>query len=713
MNTHEPILNLRSPKLLTLRYFSDNSNSFSADHLENSVDYLSFDDREAKQEKSAYEVSDFLETKKSKVRQRKKKKNKISLDRSEELPNVQDELVLNETQINDTSTSSNSKSKNCLDNMLHSRQDCADLSSLANDIYIDSLITVQELAAKLRIHSSDIIKWLFLQGISVTINQLLDISVSTLVAQHYSFNVLQTPSKNDTATSMHLMKQSGRLRAPIIALLGHVDHGKTTLIKAIGKSNAFLKEAGDITQSICSYEIFVSQNSRREKLIFLDTPGHEAFAGMRQRGISIADLAILVVSAADGLQPQTYEAISYIQEKNIPFVVAINKIDKQDANISRTRKQLIDAGIESSSLRINSAIIEVSALSCENIDLLLSTLIRLSKTQDLKSDPSLKAEGVILEAYLSKQKGSIAQLLVRNGTLFVGDVVLAGNSYGKVKAISDSAGQKIQSIESAALAEILCFNEVPNPGLLFKVVDNEKIAKTLALDCRIKMSSASSLNHRISLDDSSRNYTKAVGKQANFIIKTATQGAIDPILYALSSLSQSKVQINLLLVASGEVSLKDIELASTSDSVILLFGLSISSRVVHVVERKNVTIKTFGIIYDLLSYVESYMLQFVDLDYEKQILGQARVRSLFPVKHGIVAGCFVLIGRLKRKSYFQVKRDNRHIYTGSLDSLKKVKDDVDEVLEGNECGVMCNEYSLWENEDLIECYELKPLKKVL
>lgn len=709
MNKQESVLHLEAPKLLSCIDFDYTSKTFL--ELKESKDQSAVSSKNSRKNRSAYKVGNFLENKKPKNKQKKKLRSRFYVGND-----ISDINELDESDINlpDFIRSvKNIKNRKDIKGKVQFENIISDKDKASNQIYLSDPLTVQELAVKLHVASTDIIKFLFLKGISITINQLLDISISTLVAEHYSFNILRK-EKNDSVVQDSLSSYvSGRLRTPVVTLLGHVDHGKTALLQAIRQNSPpIINEAGNITQSIGSYEVSIDNESAIKKFIFLDTPGHEAFIGMRKRVVSITDLAILVVSADDDLKPQAIEAIKYVQDRNIPFIVAVNKIDKPESDIDRVKKQLTDFDIVDINIGGSSTIIGVSALNGENIELLLSSIIALSESQNLRSDPSMPAVGIILEAYLDRRKGPVAQLLIQNGTLNVGDIVLAGNFYGRIKAIHDRENKKTKSIESVALADILCFTEVPTPGLLFQVVADEKTAKSLAAS-HVTASYFSPLDSRISLDDASPKYAKKIVKQINLIIKTSRQGAIDAIMHALSNLPQEKVQINILLVASGEVSLNDVDLAAMSNSLIFVFGLNVLPGISRYAEKRGVDVSSFNVIYDLIESIENYMLSFVDMDYEKQIIGHAEVKNLFSVNKGVVAGCFIKSGKLKKKSYFQVKRVGQKIYEGLIDSLKRAKDDVDQVFESNECGVMCKDYNLWQIGDSLECYELKSLQKTL
>lgn len=713
MNKYESILHLKRPKLLT-DIIADSVNTDTVSNFVDDLERSPYQNaKSVKKHKVDQKSIGFIDDQKSKIKQRKKVKNKIYISRN--IADINDELEIND--LNSATFSKASKGvkpkKNMQDKVFLGEEQLIEVADTFNSIDLSGLLTVQELAFKLDVPSADIIKWLFLKGISVTINQLLDISISSLVAEHYSFSVSKQDSKSTTISDHRSKSLSGRLRAPVIAVLGHVDHGKTTLLKAVRKDNSPIKEAGNITQAIGSYEISVKTPQGPSKLIFLDTPGHEAFVDMRKRGAEITDLVLLVIAADDGLKPQTIEAISYIQSKNLPLVVAINKIDKPEANIHRVKQQLSDFNIFDDESQSYSRIVGVSALTGQNINLLLSALLDLSKTQNLKSDPSHYAEGTIIEAHLDKQKGPVAQLLIQNGTLYKGDIVVAGQFYGKVKAIYNSENERVSFVESSALADILCFSNVPDVGILFKVVSNEKDAKILSSNCKQLSASSTVLDNRISLEDINQKGVKRIIKQVNLVIKTDTRGSIDAIIHALSGFPQDKVQINLLLVAAGEISFKDVQLAFTTSSIILAFKLNVSSNILHYAEKVNVCLRQFNVIYDLIDYVKSYMLQFVDLDYEKRILGCAEVRNLFFVSKRVIAGCFVQDGQLKKNSYFQLRRKDNNIYVGSIDSLKRLKEDIEYIDADNECGVMCKDYNLWQVGDLLECYDLQPLEKKL
>lgn len=714
LDMHESILFLKNPQLLyDITEKVNNSLDIDVPNIINP----SYNLKNDKKNKVNFKNLDNIDNKKNKLKNKKRVRSKIYVDK--DFVDTTEELDLNNLSAlpflrppKNIKSKKNNKSKVALTNnhdqsIVESNEEIAENDN--KQIYLDNLLTVQELAQKLRIPSTEIIKWLFLQGISVTINQLLDLSIATLVAENYSFRVLQEKIQYNSLKIDAQQHFNGCIRSPVVTILGHVDHGKTTLLNCIRKANNFNQEAGNITQAIGSYEVYLDNDQDLKKIIFLDTPGHESFISMRTRGAEITDIMILVVSADDGLKPQTIEAINHIQKRNLPFIVAINKIDKLESNFEMVKKELSAFNILESQVPI----IGISALNGYNIDLLLSSLIKLSKAQNLMSDPSQLAEGIILESYLDRQRGPIAKLLIQNGTLSIGDIVVSGNTYGKVKAILDGLGTKVGTIKSNSLAEILGFPSVPGIGLQFKVVEDEKIAKKYSAKYIALKQVSNSLNNRIVLDKVNIGRNKSIGKQINLIIKTDVQGSIDPIIHAFSKIPQDKVQVNILTIASGEISLKDIQLASTSTSHILTFNVNVPSSILDNAQQVSVAIKQFTIIYDLIDYIKNYMLTFVEIQYKKEIIGHAEVKSIFSINKGLVAGCLITDGKLKKDACITVIRNGKMMYDGILNSLKRGKDNIEESLSGYECGVMCQDYNLWETNDIIEAYIQNPLEKSL
>uniref|UniRef100_UPI003001EB0E translation initiation factor 2 n=1 Tax=Anunuuluaehu liula TaxID=3049639 RepID=UPI003001EB0E len=716
--------------------------SFKSINEGDSNSAINFTTKFDKKNKNTSRLHNDLEDKKSKIKQKKKVRSKILLDNDEifiennhsRITNSNDDPinisllrpskpykqkrkykakqnVLN----NSVSVSSKSNTKSLKVFNVNSRDENKEL--VKKEIVLDSPLTIQQLADKLQVSEAAIITWLFLKGISVTINQVVDISIASEVAMHYNFIILDSYMSqksnsfqdNNTINSI----KDGTKRAPIIAIFGHVDHGKTTLLDCIRKTNLVAAEAGGITQSIAGYEVEFEYLSSIEKLVFLDTPGHEAFTSMRLRGAQVTDLAILVVAADDGLKPQSIEAIDYISNRKIPYVVAINKIDKPDINITKLKEQLANYNIVDKDWGGSSTIVEVSALTGQNIDILLSAICELSEQQALKANSNSLAEGTILEAHLDKKTGPIANLVIRNGTLNVGDIIVSGDIYGRIKIIIDSFGKKIKHAKPSSIVNVWGFSSVPQAGSNFQVAQDDKNAKYLISTNNSKSSDynmSKLLSTRVTLESYSN---KSNLKQINLIIKTDTQGSIEAIINSFSQIPQDKVQINILSATSGSISDTDIDLAITSQSIILGFNIQVSSNIYKTAEKSGVTISTFTVIYNLLDYVKQYMLSLIDIEYDKVEIGKATVQTVFHINKGTVAGCIVNSGKLRKNAHIMIYRNQDLIHNGLLSSLKRMKDDVDEVIAGNECGVMCDNYNEWAQFDILEAYELIQTEKFL
>nr|YP_010196368.1 translation initiation factor 2 [Gracilaria cearensis]UAD83765.1 translation initiation factor 2 [Gracilaria cearensis] len=590
-----------------------------------------------------------------------------------------------------------------------------DINRDNKSIIIDSPLSIEQLSIKLQIPPAEIITGLFLQGISVTVNQIIDISTAIQVAQKYNFTVFNQKHKLESGQLDKLQQVSsstGINRAPIITILGHVDHGKTSLLDAIRNTDFVSKEIGGITQSISAYEVNYSYDSLNKKLIFIDTPGHEAFSSMRRRCTQITDIVILIVAADDGLKPQTIEAIDYIVSKKLPYIVAINKIDKIDINLSKVREQLANYNILSTDWGGEIQFVEISALKKININALLTAVSNLAESINLKADPSQLAQGIILEAYLDKTKGAVVNTIILNGTLKVGDIIVSGNSYGRVKKIINNLGHELLKAEPSYILQVLGFYSIPQPGKYFHVVESEKEARKLITESssNIIENTKNLLNSHLKLY-SYNNKTNI--KNLNLIIKADTQGTIDAVINSFIQIPQSKIKLNILTSSLGIVSSTDLDLAFNTQALIIAFNINIATNILNAAEKLNVHLCKFVLIYDLIDYIKNYMLDLIDPEYDKLLIGQAKVQTTFSVNKGTVAGCIVKSGKLKKNALINVYREDQLIYEGIISSLKRMKDDVHEVIIGNECGIMCTDYNLWQPQDLIEVYELYEKPKIL
>nr|YP_009732124.1 translation initiation factor 2 [Gracilaria spinulosa]QHS70650.1 translation initiation factor 2 [Gracilaria spinulosa] len=591
-----------------------------------------------------------------------------------------------------------------------------DINNDNKSVIIDNPLSIKELSIKLRIPPEEIITGLFLQGVSVTVNQIVDISTATQVAKKYNFVVLNQKHELELSQLDKLQEvnsSTGINRAPIITILGHVDHGKTSLLDAIRNTDFVSHEIGGITQSVNAYEVNYSCDSLNKKLIFIDTPGHEAFSSMRLRCTQMTDIVILIVAADDGLKPQTIEAIEYIIAKKLPYIVAINKIDKIDINLPKVREQLANYNILSTDWGGEIEFVEISALKKTNIDTLLRAVSDLAELINLKTDPKQLAQGIILEAYLDKTRGTVVNTIILNGTLKVGDIIVSDNSYGRVKKIVNNLGNELLVAEPSSILQVLGFYSVPQAGKYFHVVQSEKEAKKLIMQSS-SLSTAENTKNLLNSHLQLYNYNHKTNiKNLNLIIKADTQGTIDAIINSFLQIPQSKIKLNILTSSLGVVSSTDLDLAFNTQALIIGFNINITTNILNAAEKLNVHLCQFVLIYDLIDYVKNYMLDLIDPEYDKLLIGQAKVQTTFFVNKGTVAGCMVESGRLKKNALINVYREDQLTYEGVISSLKRMKDDVDEVIIGNECGIMCRDYNLWQPQDIIEVYELYEKPKIL
>nr|QCI05389.1 Translation initiation factor 2 [Crouania attenuata] len=593
-------------------------------------------------------------------------------------------------------------------------------------ILIIQPLTIEELAFQLNIPATEIIMYLFLQGISVTINQVIDVSIAIDIAKHYNFELLD-PVEDQIRNNVYIkpnldaksLIETGQFtRPPIIAILGHVDHGKTTLLDAILNTTLVDKEYGGITQSINGYTIDHLWNNTMYRLMIVDTPGHDAFIGMRSRGIEITDIALLIVAADDGLKTQTIECIRNILSHNLPYIVVINKVDKPKIDLQKIKEQLAEYGMVDKKWGGEALIVEVSALHNKNIDLLISSICKQSHSLHLGAQPEQLAQGTVLESSIDRKKGVIANLVVKNGTLNIGDYCIVDNMYCKVKNLLDCFGSSIKSASPSAIVQMLGFSSTPIAGSKFHCASTEKDAKLYIAQNKnsfntfsnIPRNPLSLLNNRVTFT----NYGQKIeGKTINLLLKADTQGAIEAVINAFNQISQKKVQINVLVANSGIITNSDLDLAQASNAIIIGFNIEISSHIDLLIKKYNILVKNFYIIYNLLDFVKGQMLDLIDPEYDKVFLGRAIVQTVFHINKGLVAGCVVEKGKLQKESHIHILRSDEIIYKCLLTSLKRIKDDVNEVPSGNECGVMCTEYNLWKQNDIIEAYTLIEKSKTL
>jgi len=582
-------------------------------------------------------------------------------------------------------------------------------------------LTVQELADKLSLESSEIIKSLFFKGITATVTQSLDLATIETVAEEFGVPVLQDDIQEAAEKTVDMIESEDIdnliRRPPVITVMGHVDHGKTSLLDSIRESRVASGEAGGITQHIGAYQVEFEHESKKKKLTFLDTPGHEAFTAMRARGTKVTDVAVLVVAADDGCRPQTLEAISHARAAKVPIVVAINKIDKEGASPDRVKQELSEKDLIAEDWGGDTVMFPVSAIKKQNIDKLLEMILLVSEVEDLQANPDRSARGTVIEAHLDKAKGPVATLLVQNGTLKSGDVLAAGSVLGKIRAMVDEHGNRIKEAGPSFPVEALGFSEVPTAGDEFEVYPDEKTARAIvgerATDARATKLAQQMASRRVSLSSLSTQANDGELKVLNLILKADDQGSVEAILGSLEQLPKNEVQVRVLLSAPGEITETDIDLAAASGSVIIGFNTSLASGAKRAADANDVDIREYEVIYKLLEDIQLAMEGLLEPDLVEESLGKAEVRATFAVGKGAIAGCYIQTGKLQRNCSLRVIRSEKVIFEGNLDSLKRSKDDVKEVNTGFECGVGCDKFSSWIDGDIIEAFKFVTKKRTL
>ncbi|CCH66945.1 Translation initiation factor 2 [Richelia intracellularis HH01] len=583
---------------------------------------------------------------------------------------------------------------------------------------ITSTMTVQELAGALAVADTEIVKILFLKGMAVSITQNLDIPTITLVANELEIEVEIREPEAEARKVTEMLDvtdlENLQRRPPVVTIMGHVDHGKTTLLDSIRKTKVAAGEAGGITQHIGAYHVDIENNGKTQQIVFLDTPGHEAFTAMRARGARVTDIAILVVAADDGVRPQTIEAISHAQAAKVPIVVAINKIDKEEAQPDRVKQELTKYNLTPEEWGGETIMVPVSAIQGENLDTLLEMLLLVSEVEELSANPNRPAKGTVIEAHLDKAKGAVATLLIQNGTLSVGDLVVAGPVFGKVRAMVNDHGYRVDKAYPSFAVEVLGLSDVPAAGDEFDVFQNEKEGRTLAAQRTEKQRLSRLLQGgRVTLTSISAQAQEGDLKELNLILKADVQGSIEAIVGSLKQIPQNEVQLRLLLASAGEITQTDIDLAAASGAVIVGFNTTYASGSRHAADEAGVDVREYNIIYKLLEDIQDALEGLLEPELIEETLGQAEVRAVFAVGKGAVAGCYVQSGKLLRNCRVRIMRNGALIHENALDSLKRIKDDVKEVNAGYECGVGIDKYTNWEQGDMIEAFQMVTQRRTL
>ncbi len=586
-------------------------------------------------------------------------------------------------------------------------------------VSIPDKVTVRDLAALLEASPIEVMKLLISSGIMANINQTIDYDTAAIVATDLGFEIQQelppvveqappplAPTVPDEVPLRDIYAQEApedlKPRSPVVTVMGHVDHGKTSLLDYIRHTNVVAGEAGGITQHIGAYQ--VERNG--EKITFIDTPGHEAFTAMRARGAQVTDIAVLVVAADDGVMPQTNEAIDHARAANVPIVVAINKMDRASADPERVKKQLADLGLPVEEWGGSTIAVPVSAKQGTGIDTLLEMILLVAEMSDLRANPDRKAMGTVIEGKLDRSRGPSATLLVQNGTLRVGDYILIGETYGRIRAMFNEAGKRMKTASPSIPVVVLGLSNVPQAGDTFKVVSDEKTARALAAE-RAEQRRAEEQRpvRALSLDDIYAQMQAGAMKELNVILKADVQGALEPVANSLEKLGDEDLRVRIIHQGAGNITESDISLAIASQAIVMGFNVQAEPAARAMAETEGVQIRYYQVIYKLIEDIDKALKGLLEPVYEKVVMGHAEVRAIFRISRtGKVAGVYIEDGTVKRKARVTVLRDSEEIYDGTITSLKRFTEDVTEVPTGLECGIGLDNFQDFEEGDILEVY---------
>ena len=580
-------------------------------------------------------------------------------------------------------------------------------AAIATEIELSGPLTVKELAEKMGREVSEIIKKLMLLGVMASINQEVDVDTATIVAEEFGVTVTEVEPEEDPTDVIEIEDAPETLkpRPPVVTIMGHVDHGKTSLLDVIRQTNVTAGEAGGITQHIGAYQVRYKDN----KITFLDTPGHEAFTAMRLRGAKSTDIAVLVVAADDGVMPQTIEAINHAKSADVPIIVAINKMDKPGANPDHVKQQLSEHGLLPEEWGGDVIMVPVSAKQKQGIDDLLENILLVAEVMELKANPNRKAYGVVIEAQLDKGRGAVCTVLVQKGSLRVGDTVLAGTAYGKVRAMTNERGEKVKVARPSMPVEILGFSEVPQAGEIINGMDDNE-ARAIA-EKRIAKQRVQELQatHKVTLDDIFNQIQQGELKDLNIIIKADVQGSVEALRQSLEGIKNPEVRIVIVHAAVGAINESDIMLASASNAIVMGFNVRPDANVRRAAEQEKVDLRTYRVIYDAINDVESAMRGMLAPQFKEVVVGRAEVRQVISTPKAIVAGSYVTEGRITNDSEVRLIRDGIVVFEGKVDSLRRFKDEVKEVKTSFECGISLEGYRDIKEGDVIEAYLMEEI----
>lgn len=583
-------------------------------------------------------------------------------------------------------------------------------------IELPATITIRDLAKVIDVSPIDIIKKLMANGVMANINQQIDFDTAAIVASEMGYEATleadESEKKEDFGEiplwrQIIMSEDPNQLvrRPPVVTILGHVDHGKTTLLDAIRHTNVAEGEAGGITQHIGAYQ--VEHNGRL--ITFLDTPGHAAFTAMRARGAQGADLVVLVVAADDGVMPQTKEAAAHAKAAHVPIMVAINKIDKPNADIARVKQQLAEIGLVPDDWDGDTIVVPISAKQRKGLEDMLEAILLIADNIDIHANPKGKVIGTVIEAKVERAKGVLATLLVQNGSLEVGDVVLAGTAYGRIKAMFDFTGKRVRKATPSTPVSVMGLNDVPHAGEMFEVVESEREARNIVLERQqSSKQSETAVKKAVSLEQLFDRYKSGEVHELRLIVKADVQGSLEPIVNSLKELSKGEIAVNILHAETGNISENDIMLAAASNAVIIGFNVQADVAARNMAESEGVSIRLYDIIYRLTEDVEKALKGMLEPEEKEKILGHAEVRAIFRIsKVGNVAGCFVRDGEIRRNARIRVLRNGEIIGEGAVSSLKHLTEDVREVKQGFECGITIKGFDAFQIGDVLECFVLE------
>jgi len=580
-------------------------------------------------------------------------------------------------------------------------------------IEIEEGITVKILAEKIKVSPTELIKKLISKRIMANINQSLNTDDAVQLAEEYGYSVIQSHSDGDDIEKILLDDQDDETellpRSPVVTVMGHVDHGKTSLLDKIRKTKVTEQEAGGITQHIGAYKVRIGDR----EIVFLDTPGHEAFTAMRARGAQVTDIAVLVVAADDGVMPQTVEAINHSKAANIPIIVAVNKIDKANANPDRVNQQLAEYGLIMEEWGGETVNVPVSARTGQGIDTLLDMILLITDMMELKANPSRKANGTVIEGKLEKGRGPVATVLIQNGTLGIGDPVIAGVAYGKVRAMMDEHGKRLSKAGPSVPVEVSGLSEVPEAGDKFYVVKDDKTARQVAENRKEKLrQSQLKTNQRISLDDLFEQIREGKVKDLNVIVKSDVQGSMEAIKQSLEKLDNDEVHLKIIHGGVGAITETDVMLAAASNAIIIGFNVRPNSEATQMANEEKVDIRTYRVIYEAINDMKAAIKGMLEPEFKEVVVGKAEVRVLFKISSiGTIAGCYVTEGKILRNGRLRVVRDGVVVYEGVIDALKRFKDDVKEVMQGYECGISMENFNDFKEGDILENYIMEEVPR--